>query len=280
MPEKISYLKEAFKEPANLWGMVLCAAATVYTYTVGHAELSWIVLAGGSAAETLYLATLPVTAGYRRIVERRARRRELIERAKRREELVKQFDPREREAVEYLRWQKNQIYQNYKKFTSMDTIPDNIQRLERIWEEFVDLLDMYRRRKNHLRSINRQMINNQIQQAERSVNTAPDDDTRRLYEKNLEILQKRMHTYDDIELSVKRVEAQLQSIESFFGLVNDQIVTMPTPELISGLDFDSLLSSIEMTKEILAQTAPVLSQLDTADRSAGPGLRPPLTLSQ
>ena len=42
--------------------------------------------------------------------------------------------------------------------------------------------------------------------------------------------------------------------------MNDQVVTMPTPEHISTLDFDTLLSSIEMTKEILQQTAPTMSQ--------------------
>lgn len=281
MPQKANYVKEALKEPANLWGLVLCLAGAVGSATIGHlGELSWLVVAGGAAAETVYLATLPATSAYRRIVDRRARRRELVERARRREELIKQFDPREREAVEYLRWQKNQIYQNYKKFTGLEDVPDNIQHLERIWQEFVDLLDMYRRRKNHLRSINRQMIQNQIQQAERAVNTAPDDDTRRLYGKNLDILQKRMETYDDIERSVKRVEAQLQSIESFFGLVNDQVVTMPTPEQIGALDFDSLLSSIELTKEILAQTAPVLTQLDAAERSSSPSQPRPLPQHQ
>jgi len=280
MPEKVSYLKEALKEPTNIWGIVLCLAGSVYTATMGHSELSLIVLGSGGLAETIYLATLPATSAYRRVVDRRARRRELANRARRREELIKTFDPREREAVEYLRWQKNQIYQNYKKFTGVESVPDSIQHLETIWDSFVDLLDTYRRRKNHLRSINRQMIQNQIQQAERAVQTAPDESTARLYEKNLEILQRRVKTYDDIERSVKRVEAQLQSIESFFGLVNDQVVTMPTPESISSLDFESLLSSIELTKEILEETAPVLSQLDTASRAASPPVRPALPQSQ
>ena len=184
------------------------------------------------------------------------------------------------EAVEYLRWMKNQIYQNYKKFTGVTDVPERIQTLDVYWESYVDLLDTYRRRKNHMRSINRQTIQNQIQQAERAVSTAPDDDTGRLYQTNLEFLQKRMRTYDDMERSMRRVEAQLQSIESFFGLVNDQVVTMPTPEHISSLDFESLLSSIELTKEILDETAPIMSQLDVADRSSSQQVRPPLAQRQ
>lgn len=281
MSEKPSYIKEAAKEPLNIWAMVGFVAASVFTATTTEIGiLPWIPLAAGAVAETLYLATLPATTAYRRVVNRRQRRRELAERNRRREELIKMFDPREREAVEYYRWLKNQIYQNYQKFTHSKTIPDDILRLETIWESYVDLLDTYRRRKNHLRSANRQTIQNQIQQAERAIQTAPDEGTRRLYEKNLAILQKRLQAYTDIENSLKRIEAQLQSIEYSFGLVNDQIITMPTPEHISTLDLDSLLSSIELTKEILEETAPVLSQLDAAERTVEPGIRPPIAQRQ
>jgi len=280
MADKLSYLKEALKEPTNIWGIVLCLAGSAYTSMIGPHELTWMLLAGGAAAETLYLTTVPATTAYRRIVERRARRRQLAEKARQRDEMIKKFDPREREAVEYLKWQKNEIYKNYTKLVRVDTVPEAIQHLETIWESFVDLLDVYRRRKMHLRSINRQMIQNQIQQAERSVQTAPDEDTRRLYEKNLEILNKRMQTYNDVERSVKRVEAQLQSIESFFGLVHDQVITMPSPEHISSLDFESLLSSIEYTKEILEETAPVMGQIDAAERSVNSVIRPPMSQRQ
>jgi hypothetical protein len=276
MPEKRNYVKEAFKEPYNIWGIFISLATSVYTWTAapaGWGELAWVPLAFGGVAETIYLTSVPAMTAYRRVVDRRVRRRELAERGRRREELIKGFDPREREAVEYLRWMKNQIYQNYQKFTRLSDIPDDIQKLETIWESYVDMLDNYRRRKNHLRSTNLRTIQNQIQQTERSIQTAPDDDTKRLYEKNLAILQKRLHTYDDMERSMKRVEAELQSIEHFFGLVNDQVVVMPSPEHISSLDFDSLLSSIELTKEILEQTAPVISQLDAAERSSQ--MRPP-----
>lgn len=286
MPEQVSYLKEAIKEPLNIWALVLFVALAVFAVTAApdFALLQWLAwwgpLAAGAAAEALYLTTVPNTPGYRRLVDQRNRRRALVERNRRRDELVKTFDPREREAVEYLKWMKNQIYQNYKKFTGVSEVPERIETLDVYWESYVDLLDTYRRRKNHMRSINRQTIQNQIQQAERAIATAPDDDTRRLYRTNLEFLQKRMMTYDDIERSMKRVEAQLQSIESFFGLVHDQVITMPTPEHISSLDFESLLSSIELTKEILDETAPIMNQLDLSERSSSQPGRPPLAQRQ
>lgn len=285
MAEQVSYVKEAIKEPLNIWAMVIFLALAVFAVTAAPAGFLawiawWVPLAVAGAAEALYLSSIPNTPGYRRVVDQRMRRRALANRDQRRRELILKFDPREREAVEYLSWMKNQIYLNYQKFTGMSEVPERIRTLDVYWESYVDLLDTYRRRKNHMRAVNRQTIQNQIQQAERAVATAPDDDTRRLYQTNLEFLQKRMKTYDDMERSMKRVEAQLQSIESFFGLVNDQVVTMPTPEHISSLDFESLLSSIELTKEILDETAPIMSQLDVSERSSAQAARPPLAQRQ
>src|SRR5262252_10385521 len=148
MPEQASYLKEAVKEPLNIWAIVLFVALAVFAVTAApdFAFLQWLAwwgpLAAGAVAEALYLSSVPNTPGYRRLVDQRMRRRSLAERNRRREELVKTFDPREREAVEYLRWMKNQIYQNYKKFTRLKQVPIDIQRLDSLWESFVDLLDI------------------------------------------------------------------------------------------------------------------------------------------
>jgi len=266
MNANLSYIKEAIKEPVNIWSMVGFAAAAAYMQ-------SPIPLVAALVTEATYLATVPASNMYKKLVERRVMKQQLEARTKAREELIKTFDPREREAVEYLRWMKNQIYQNYKKFTRLKQVPIDIQRLDSLWESFVDLLDIYRRCKQHLRTINRQAIQNQVTQAERSL-AAADDITKPLYERNLEILRKRLQTMDDIERVVKRIEAQLQSIENFFGLVNDQVVTMPTPEHLSTLDFDSLLSSIEMTKEILQETAPMMSAIEGIERDSTAALRP------
>ena len=169
MNSNLSYIKEALKEPVNIWSMVGFAAAAAYMQ-------SPIPLIAAVVTEATYLATVPASNMYKKLVERRALKQQLESRNKTREELIKTFDPREREAVEYLRWMKNQIYQNYKKFTRLRQLPMDIQRLDSLWESFVDLLDIYRRCKQHLRTINRQAIQNQVTQAERSV-AASDDIT-------------------------------------------------------------------------------------------------------
>src|ERR687883_679832 len=266
MPElpkiDLKYLKEAFKEPINFWGMAGFAVAAAYVQDVTP-------LVAALATETLYLATVPASTIYRRLVDRREKQRLLKLREQQREAQIKLFDPREREAVEYLRWMKNQIYTNYKKFTGTKEIPHNIQSLDQRWEDFVDLLDVYRRRKHHLRSINRQAVQNQLVQAERAVASAKDDRERRIQQANVEILKRRVAAFNEIERSVKLVEGQLQSIENFFGLVNDQVVTLPTPERVSSLDFEQLSDSIAMTRQILEETSDVMGVLDSHNREIG-----------
>src|ERR1051325_10951911 len=124
------YLKEAFKEPLNFWGLASFAAGAASAQNV-------TILAGALGAETAYLATVPASSIYRRLVDRREKQRLLKQRDQQREASIKLFDPREREAVEYLRWMKNQIYSNYKKFTGTKQIPHNIQSLDQRWEDFV-----------------------------------------------------------------------------------------------------------------------------------------------
>src|SRR5436305_176103 len=256
------YLKEAFEEPLNFWGMAGFAIAAAYVQDVTP-------LLAALAAEAVYLAVVPATPFYRRLVERREKERARKLRDAQREAAIKAFDPREREAVEYLRWMKNQIYSNYKKFTTSKQIPSNLQTLDQRWEDFVDLLDVYRRRKHHLRSINRQAVQNQLVQAERAVAAAKDDREKRIQQANVEILKRRVAAFNDIERSVKLVEGQLQSIENFFGLVNDQVVTLRTPERVSSLDFEQLSDSIQMTKQMLEETSDVMGVLDSHNREIG-----------
>ncbi len=257
-----SYAKEAAKEPFNFWGLAGFAVAAAYTQSV-------IPLLIALVAEALYLLVVPNLPSYRQLVNRRekTRLRELSKAS--REKLIKTFTPREREAVEYLRWLKEKIQDNYKKFTGAGSLPSNLLTLDQRWEDFVDLLDVYRRRKQHLKSINRQAVHNQLSQAYRAAESSADEKTKRIQQTNVEILKRRIASFDEIERSVKLVEGQLQSIENFFSYLNDEIVTMSTPEKFSLLDFEQLSDSIAMTKQMLDATADSVGALDSYNREMG-----------
>ena len=257
-----SYAKEAVKEPFNFWGLAGFAVAAAYTGSVIPLLIALIF-------EIAYILMLPNLPWYRQLVQRREKERLFLASRNAREKLIKTFTPREREAVESLRWLKEKIQENYKKFTGAAALPSNLRTLDQRWEDFVDLLDVYRRRKQHLKSINRQAVHNQLSQAYRAAESAPDDKTRRIQQTNVEILKRRVASFDEIERSVKLVEGQLQSIENFFSYLNDEIVTMSTPEKFSLLDFEQLSDSIAMTKQMLDATADSVGQLDSFNREMG-----------
>jgi hypothetical protein len=257
-----SYAKEAIKEPINFWGLAGFAVAAAYSFSV-------IPLLIALIAEIAYIMVLPNLPWYRQLVQTREKQRLFKAARDAREKLIKTFTPREREAVEYLRWLKEKIQDNYKKFTGAASLPANLRTLDQRWEDFVDLLDVYRRRKQHLKSINRQAVHNQLSQAYRAAESAGDEKTKRIQQTNVEILKRRIASFDEIERSVKLVEGQLQSIENFFSYLNDEIVTMSTPEKFSLLDFEQLSDSIAMTKQMLDQTADEVGALDAYNRQMG-----------
>jgi hypothetical protein len=257
-----SYAKAALKEPFNFWGLAGFAIAAAYAGSVIPLLLALIF-------EAVYLITVPLLPSYRQMVLRREKERLLKARNAGREALIKSFTPREREAVEYLRWLKDKIQDNYHKFTGAGELPSNLKALDQRWEDFVDLLDTYRRRKQHLKSINRTAVHNQLSQAFRAMEAAGDEKTRRIQQTNVEILKRRVASFDEIERSVKLVEGQLQSIENFFSYLNDEIVTISTPEKFSLLDFEQLSDSIAMTKQMLDATADDVGALDAFNREMG-----------
>jgi len=257
-----SYAKEALKEPVNFWGLAGFAVAAAYTQSI-------IPLLVALAVEFVYMIVVPNIPTYRQLVQNRERTRLKELNKANREKMIKSFSPREREAVEYLRWQKNKIHENYKKFAGVRNLPTNLLSLDRRWEDFADLLDIYRRRKQHLKSINRQAVHNQLSQAFRAAEDSPDEKTKRVQRTNVEILKPRLASFDELERSVKLVEGQLQSIENFFGYLNDEIVTMSTPEKFSLLDFETLSDSIAMTKQMLDATSDSVGALDAYNREMG-----------
>jgi hypothetical protein len=256
------YTREAFKEPYNFWGLAGFAVAAAY---MG----SFLPLLLALFCEFVYLVVVPFVPGYRRLVNQRENKRLRDMHKANREKMIKSFTPREREAVEYLRWQKDKVQENYHKFTGARELPTNLKTLDQRWEDFVDLLDVYRRRKQHLKSINRQAVHNQLSQAFRAMESSPDERTKRIQQTNVEILKRRLASFDELEKSVKLVEGQLQSIENFFGYLNDEIVTMSTPEKFSLLDFEQLSDSIAMTKQMLDATADAMGALDSHNRAMG-----------
>jgi len=133
-----SYAKEAIKEPYNFWGLAGFAIAAAYSGSVIPLLLAII-------AEAIYVIVVPNLPSYRQMVVKRQNDRMKELHRTTREKLIKSFTPREREAVEYLRWLKDKIQDNYKKFTGARSLPSNLHTRDQplglsITRQFVDEL--------------------------------------------------------------------------------------------------------------------------------------------
>ena len=117
------YVKEAVKEPVNFWGLAGFAVAAAYTGSI-------IPLLIALLCEIAYVIILPTLPSYRLLVNRREKERRFELAKANRKKLINSFTPREREAVEYLRWQKDKILENYHKFTGARELPTNLNSLE------------------------------------------------------------------------------------------------------------------------------------------------------
>src|SRR5215210_7989695 len=100
-----SYAKAAVTEPVNFWGLAGFAVAAAYTGSI-------IPLLIALICEAIYISVLPNLPQYRQLVQKREKDRLLAANNAGREKLIKSFTPREREAVEYLRWLKDKIQDN------------------------------------------------------------------------------------------------------------------------------------------------------------------------
>src|ERR1044072_9642626 len=65
----LRYLKEAFKEPLNFWGMAGFAVASAFFWDATP-------LLMGLGAEAIYLTVVPASPFYRRYIERREKERQ------------------------------------------------------------------------------------------------------------------------------------------------------------------------------------------------------------
>jgi TIR domain len=174
------------------------------------------------------------------------------------EKLIGTFDPREREAVEYIRWIKKGILTDYtERVRSEQRQPHpSLQGIEIAFESFIEFLDAYRRLKNYLRATNRKSIETRM---EKEKNTLLQLDQTNGDSPYLELLRKQLSSIDNIERRINRIETQLKLIEEFFTLMQGHGAILRVGgrsssfEKLLETDLEVVLTQITTTKESLEE---------------------------
>ena len=86
-------------------------------------------------------------------------------------------------------------------------------------------------------------------------------DKRTLAQKNIAVLEKRKEKYAEIRGYLSSARGQLELIENTFRLLADQIVTMRSPQELSG-QLDELLDGVEAVRQTTRETDRLLQAVE------------------
>jgi hypothetical protein len=255
--EKRPYLKYAFANPYNLslFGGALAAAGLTMN------PLLAVVAIG---AEALWLLYAPESARLKHLLwdPRFARVREQAERDARAERmrLLAQAD---RDRVDRLVAQKREIQvlatQN-PSFTA-DLLRGELVKTDRLVEAFLDMAVTCARYERYLESVDIAGLDKDRDRWDRAIRAGKDGDAQtEIAKKNLAVIMKRFEKVQEIRKYLGVARGQLDLIENSFKLLADQIVTMQSPQQLSG-QLDELLDGVQAIKDSTADTERLLNSL-------------------
>ena len=259
--EKRSYVKAAFANPYNLSLLIGGLAASALTLnpllaivTVGL-EVLWMTNAPGSKKLQEWL--------WDPAFDEKEQAQEQAERAER----LKALDDETRERVlELLARQQeiNSLAAQNPSFTG-ELLRTELTKTDRLVEAFIEMAATCSRYESYLESINA----HELEKERRRWEAIAKDEERRTSEtdiarKNLAVILKRFDKMKEIHHYLRVARGQLDLIEHSFQLIADQIVTMQSPQELTG-QLDELLDGVESIKQTAADTEKMLNPLGLRD---------------
>jgi len=258
-----SYLRKAFANPYNLTLLAGGLAASALTLnpllavvTVGL-EILWVVNAPGSKKLQEWLWDPQFDA------EEQAKDEAA------RAERLKHLDESDRDRVIHLLARQeeiNSLAAQNPSFTG-ELLRTELTKTDRLVESFIEMANTCSRYEAYLESID---LNELERDRRRWETTANKQDTRpgetEIARKNLTIIMKRFEKMKEIRHYLTLARGQLDLIENSFQLIADQIVTMQSPQELTG-QLDELLDGVESIKQTAADTELLLNPLGLKDMS-------------
>lgn len=255
--ENRPYLKFAFANPYNMslfLGGLAAAGLTLNPF------LALIVL----GLEGLWLLNAPSSKRLQHILwdPRFAKVREELERQER-EKRMTNLGADQRARVESLVERQHAIRslaaQN-PSFTA-ELLNNELVKTTRLVDSFLDMSVTCARYSSYLDSVDMDTLERERRRWETQVRTGKEGDPQtELAKKNFAVLLKRFDKIREIRDYLRLANGQLDLIENSFQLIADQIVTMQSPQELSG-QLDELLTGVETIKESVADTEKLLNTL-------------------
>ena len=255
--EKRSYVKKAFANPYNLSLLAGGLAASALTLnpllaviTVGL-EILWITNAPGSKKLREWF--------WDPSFESEERAQEEAERAQR----LQHLEEGDRQRVIDLiarQHEINSLAEQNPSFTG-ELLRTELTKTDRLVEAFIEMAATCGRYEYYLESVD---VSELERERRRWENIVKSQDKRaaetNIASKNLAIIMKRFDKMKEIRHYLTLARGQLDLIENSFQLIADQIVTMQSPQELTG-QLDELLDGVESIKQTAADTERFLNPM-------------------
>jgi len=142
-----------------------------------------------------------------------------------------------------------------------DLLGADLQKLGDLVRAFTDLSITCARYRDYLRTIDVAAIERDRARYQEAVKQSKDPGKRELMQKNQSVLAQRKDKYEEIRGYLFSASGQLDLIENTFQLLADQIVTMRSPQELSG-QLDDLLSGVETAKNTAREAERMLQGIE------------------
>lgn len=254
---KHPYLKMAFANPYNLSLFGGLLGASVLT-------LNPILAIAALGLEGLWLLHAPDSERLKHILwdPRFSKLKQALD-EQQRAELLKGVAPEDRERVEALVRRQQEIRNLAARNPSFtgELLRNELVKTDRLVSSFVEMALTCSRYQEYLASVDLDQLEQERRRFENEVrNGAAGDPSTEVSKKNLAILLKRLDKMKEIQRYLTLAQGQLDLIENSFQLIADQIVTMQSPQELSG-QLDELLDGVEAIRQTSHETESFLSTL-------------------
>jgi hypothetical protein len=255
--DKRPYLRFAFGNPYNLslfGGMLAAAGLTLNPFLA--------ILAVG--LESLWLLYAPDSKRLQHLLwDPRFERVRQAMLAEQRGQRVALLAPPERKRVDGLIARQAEIHRlaaQNPSFTG-ELLRGELTKTERLVDAFIDMAVTSARYDAYLRSVDVDALDAERARLERDIRFGKAGDAQvDLTKKNLAIILKRQDKMKEIQRYLDVARGQLDLIENSFQLIADNIVTMQSPQELSG-QLNELLDGVESIRQTAVETEAMLSSV-------------------
>jgi hypothetical protein len=146
-----------------------------------------------------------------------------------------------------------------------ELLRSELTKTDRLVESFIEMANTCTRYDAYLKSIDLSSLDKNRRRWEAMIQDRQEPDSEvDIARKNLGVIMKRFDKMKEIQHFLRLARGQLDLIENSFQLIADQIVTMQSPQELTG-QLDELLDGVESIKQTAADTERLLNPLGLKD---------------